>query len=250
MSLKEEIFRDKLPRHIAVIMDGNGRWAKERGKARIFGHKAGAESVRRVVEAAAELQVEYLTLYTFSKENWHRSKSEVSALMSLLINTISKETKTLMKNNVRLLAIGDINDLPGDVFKKLNAAITKTSENNGLSLVLAISYSSRWEILNAVQKIVKQIENKEISADQVSENLFQQNLTTANIPDPELLIRTSGEFRVSNFLLWQIAYCELYFTEKFWPDFGKEDFYQAIINYQNRERRFGKTSEQLKNRKS
>ena len=231
-------------------MDGNGRWAKERGKARVFGHKAGAEAVRKVVEAAAEISIEYLTLYTFSKENWHRSKSEVSALMSLLINTINRETKTLMKNNIRLLAICDIEDLPDNVLFKLKEAINITSKNTGLSLILAISYSSRWEILETVQRICKQLENKEITTEGITEKLFEQNLNTAAIPDPELLIRTSGEFRISNFLLWQIAYSELYFTDKFWPDFGKEEFYQAIISYQNRERRFGKTSEQLKFGKS
>ncbi|MCX6259026.1 MAG: isoprenyl transferase [Bacteroidia bacterium] len=246
MTIKDQIRNKDIPRHIAVIMDGNGRWAKEKGKSRIYGHRSGAAAVRNIVEAAVELELGYLTLYTFSKENWHRSKTEINALMSLLISTINKETKTLMDNQVRLLTIGDINDLAGEVRSKLSDVIRITSGNKGLTLVLAISYGSRWEILNAVKKIGRMIENGSVNSEDITEELFIKSLTTCDIPDPELLIRTSGEFRISNFLLWQIAYSELYFTEKYWPEFGKDDFYQAIIDYQNRERRFGKTSEQLK----
>ena len=245
MILKEEISKGKLPNHVAIIMDGNGRWAKQKGKDRIFGHKNGVAAVREVTESAAEIGIKYLTLYAFSTENWNRPLKEVNALMSLLVSTISAETKTLMKNKVSLLTIGDTSRLPVRVYKKLEDTIKKTSENDGLSLVLALSYSSRWEILNAVKNIASEAKRGEINLDQVNEKIFSNYLCTKNIPDPELLIRTSGEQRISNFLLWQIAYSELYFTNKLWPDFKKEDFYAAILDFQSRERRFGKISEQV-----
>jgi undecaprenyl diphosphate synthase len=245
MILKEEISKGKLPNHVAIIMDGNGRWAKQKGKDRIFGHKNGVAAVREVTESAAEIGIKYLTLYAFSTENWNRPLKEVNALMSLLVSTISAETKTLMKNKVRLLTIGDTSRLPVRVYNKLEDTIKKTSENDGLSLVLALSYSSRWEILNAVKNIASEAKRGEINLDQVNEKIFSNYLCTKNIPDPELLIRTSGEQRISNFLLWQIAYSELYFTNKLWPDFKKEDFYAAILDFQSRERRFGKISEQV-----
>lgn len=245
MSIKDKLDKSKLPKHIAIIMDGNGRWAKQHGITRIFGHKNGVKSVRETVEAAAELQILFLTLYAFSTENWNRPRTEIIALMSLLVGTLNKEIATLIKNNVRLLAVGDISSLPLKVQKELKEAIETTKNNSGLSLVLALSYSSRWEIVNAVKRISNDIELNKISSKDIDESMFVSYLSTAGIPDPELLIRTSGEFRISNFLLWQIAYTELYFTEKFWPDFRKEDFYQAIYNFQKRERRFGKTSEQI-----
>jgi len=245
MSYKDKLIKERLPKHVAVIMDGNGRWAKKHGSNRIFGHRNGVKSVRATVEAAAELQIEYLTLYAFSTENWNRPKTEVNALMTLLVSTLNKETDTLMKNNVRLLSIGNIFLLPKKVQKELNEAISETKNNTGLSLVLALSYSSRWEIVNAVNNILTDINNNKLNADKLNESIFNQYLTTKDIPDPELLIRTSGEFRISNFLLWQIAYTELYFTSKFWPEFTKEEFYKALYQYQGRERRFGKTSEQL-----
>ena len=245
MILKEEISKGKLPNHVAIIMDGNGRWAKQKGKDRIFGHKNGVAAVREVTESAAEIGIKYLTLYAFSTENWNRPVKEVNALMSLLVSTISAETKTLMKNKVSLLTIGDTSRLPVRVYKKLEDTINKTSKNDGLSLVLALSYSSRWEILNAVKNIASEAKRGEINLDQVNEKIFSNYLCTKNIPDPELLIRTSGEQRISNFLLWQIAYSELYFTNKLWPDFKKEDFYAAILDFQSRERRFGKISEQV-----
>ncbi|MBK7183605.1 MAG: isoprenyl transferase [Bacteroidetes bacterium] len=245
MSLKEKINLSKLPKHIAIIMDGNGRWAKQQGAERIYGHENGVKSVRDAVEAAAELGVEYLTLYAFSTENWNRPKEEVIALMQLLVHTINAETPTLNKNNIRLQAIGDLKSLPGDCYNELQEAIDATKNNTRTTLVLALSYSSRWEIVNAVKEIAAKIERKELSSSEISEETINQHLCTATIPEPELMIRTSGEHRISNFLLWQLAYAELYFTDKFWPDFKKEDFYEAIIDYQNRERRFGKTSEQL-----
>ena len=245
MILKEEISKGKLPNHVAIIMDGNGRWAKQKGKDRIFGHKNGVAAVREVTESAAEIGIKYLTLYAFSTENWNRPVKEVNALMSLLVSTISAETKTLMKNKVSLLTIGDTSRLPVRVYKKLEDTINKTSKNDGLSLVLALSYSSRWEILNAVKNIASEAKRGKIKLDQVNEKIFSNYLCTKNIPDPELLIRTSGEQRISNFLLWQIAYSELYFTDKLWPDFKKEDFYAAILDFQSRERRFGKISEQV-----
>jgi len=245
MLYKDKLDITKLPKHVAIIMDGNGRWAKQKGKQRVFGHKKGGESVKKIVEAAGEIGVKYLTLYTFSTENWNRSEAEVNALMSLLVTMINREVKNLLENNVRLLAIGDLNRLPKNVRNKLNKAIEDTSKSTGLSLILALSYSSKWEIVEAVKNISKQVEEKKISIDNINENLITDCLTTNKYPDPELLIRTGGEFRISNFLLWQIAYSELFFTKKYWPEFEKEDFYQAILEYQTRERRFGKTSEQI-----
>ena len=245
MELKEKINLEKLPRHIAIIMDGNGRWAKQQGEQRIFGHENGVKSVRDTVEAAAELGVKYLTLYAFSTENWNRPQEEVIALMQLLVHTISAETKTLNENKIRLQAIGDLKSLPDDCFQELQDAIEKTKHNTRTTLVLALSYSSRWEITNAIKQIAEQIENKKLTAAEISEDTISENLCTVGMPEPELMIRTSGEHRISNFLLWQLAYSELYFTEKLWPDFRKNDFYEAIVDYQNRERRFGKTSEQL-----
>jgi undecaprenyl diphosphate synthase len=245
MSNKDLIIREQLPHHIAIIMDGSGRWAKQRGNQRIFGHRNAIEAVRDTVEACAELGVLYLTLYAFSTENWKRPKMEVDALMSLLVQTIHKETPTLLKNNVKLNTIGDITSLPKDVSKQLHEAIKNTSANTGLTLTLALSYSSRWEILDAVQKIAKKIESGELKASDINSDCFSRHLNTGNIPDPELLIRTSGEYRISNFLLWQIAYSELHFIPTLWPDFRREDLYKAIVDFQKRERRFGKTSEQL-----
>jgi len=247
MSNKDLIIKERIPEHIAIIMDGNGRWAKKRGNQRIFGHKNGVAAVRETVEACAELGVKFLTLYAFSTENWNRPKFEVEALMSLLVNTILSETNTLLKNNVKLNAIGDLNSLPKDVAAQLRSSIDKTSTNTGLTLSLALSYSSRWEITNAVKEIAKKIESGLITSDHITCETINQHLTTFNLPDPELLIRTSGEYRISNFLLWQIAYSELYFTETLWPDFRSEDLYLAILDYQKRERRFGKISEQVNN---
>jgi undecaprenyl diphosphate synthase len=244
-TFKEQIDRDKLPEHIAIIMDGNGRWAKRKGNERIFGHRNGVKAVRNAVEAAAEIGISYLTLYAFSTENWNRPRNEIDALMSLLVTTLNTETKTLMDNNVRLMAIGDMNSLPPRVRLHLHKTIEKTSGNTGMRLVLALSYSSRWEILDAMKRLARKVEKGEITAREISCEMFMDCLQTRNIPDPELLIRTSGEYRVSNFLLWQIAYAELYFTKTLWPDFTKEDLYAAICNYQNRERRFGKISEQV-----
>ena len=238
----EKLDKENLPKHIAITMDGNGRWAKTQGKFRVFGHQNGVKAVRNTVEAAAELGIKYLTLYAFSTENWNRPKIEVDALMTLLISTISKETKTLMDNNIRLSAIGNLNDLPKKCQSELQAAIDETKNNDRTTLILALSYSSKWEIINAIKQIVKD----GISEDDINEEMFSQYLTTKGVPNPELLIRTSGEQRISNFLLWQISYSELYFTEKLWPEFSKEDFYEAIFEFQQRERRFGKTSEQLK----
>jgi undecaprenyl diphosphate synthase len=239
---KEKIDTNNLPKHIAITMDGNGRWAKTKGKFRVFGHKSGVKAVRDTVEGAAEIGIDYLTLYAFSTENWNRPKKEVDALMSLLVSTINKETKTLMDNNIKLTAIGDLNSLPKKCQEELQESIEKTKNNTRTTVILALSYSSRWEILNAIKKIVKE----GIKEDQVNEDLFSQYLTTKGVPNPELLIRTSGEQRISNFLLWQIAYSELYFTDVLWPDFRREDLFEAIVKYQIRERRFGKTSEQIK----
>ena len=237
----EGIDKNNLPKHIAITMDGNGRWAKSKGKLRVFGHQSGVKAVRDTVEGAAEIGIEYLTLYAFSTENWNRPEKEVNALMTLLVSAINKETKTLMDNNIRLSAIGDIEKLPSKAQKELQEAIAKTKDNTRMNLVLALSYSSRWEILNAVQNIIKD----GVKAEDINETTFQQYLTTKSVPDPELLIRTGGEHRISNFLLWQIAYSELYFTETLWPDFRRGDLYKAILDYQSRERRFGKTTEQL-----
>jgi undecaprenyl diphosphate synthase len=249
MSVRDQLKKDKIPVHVAIIMDGNGRWAKKRGKLRIFGHSSGVSAVKKVVEAAAEINVKYLTLYAFSTENWKRPAAEIDALMALLISTINAEIRSLKENNIRLQAIGNLDSMPPKVRKELLRAIKETSENTGLNLVLALSYSSRWEILNAVRTIGKDITNGIILPENISEEIFNKYLCTHNIPDPELLIRTSGEIRVSNFLLWQLVYTELYFTDTLWPDFGKEEFFTAILDYQNRERRFGKTSDQMKNNK-
>jgi len=244
-ALKSQIDLDKLPRHIAVIMDGNGRWAKQHGKPRVFGHKNGVTAVREVTEAAAELGVEYVTLYAFSTENWKRPKLEVGALMRLLVETLSKEIETLNKNDIRLKAIGDLSKLPDITHKALLDGIAKTQHNKRMTLVLALNYSGRWEITEATKSLSEQIKSGELAPEDIDQDTLGDHLSTKGMPDPELLIRTSGETRISNFLLWQIAYAELYFTPTYWPDFRKAHFYQAIIDYQRRERRFGKTSEQL-----
>lgn len=246
MDLKSNIDTQKLPRHIAIIMDGNGRWAKKHGKPRVFGHKNGVTAVREVTEAAAELGVEYVTLYAFSTENWNRPAYEVTALMLLLLETIRREVKTLNKNNIRLKAIGDLSRLPEKSRKALLEGIEHTKDNTRMTLVLALNYSARWEIMEAVKDIAQRASQKELAISDIDESVFENALSTKGIPDPELLIRTSGESRISNFLLWQIAYAELYFTPIFWPEFRKQHLYQAILDYQNRERRFGKTSEQIK----
>jgi undecaprenyl diphosphate synthase len=243
--LKALIDNKKLPRHIAIIMDGNGRWAKQKGMARIFGHQNGVKSVREVTEAAAELGIQYLTLYAFSTENWNRPDEEVDALMTLLVKTIKNELPTLNKNKIRFKTIGDINSLPDMTRKELLEAIENTAQNDRMTLVLALSYSSKWEITEAVKSIAVRIEKKEISSKDISEHLISAALNTNDMPDPELLIRTSGETRISNFLLWQIAYSELYFTKTLWPDFRKKDLYNAILDFQKRERRFGMTGEQI-----
>jgi undecaprenyl diphosphate synthase len=243
---KENINLDKLPKHIAIIMDGNGRWAEKRGNQRIFGHKNAVAAVRDTVEASAELGVGYLTLYAFSTENWKRPKSEVDALMSLLVSTIHAETKTLTDNNIRLHTIGNIASLPSRVQEQLKQAIQITSGNTGLNLVLALSYGSRWEIINAIKKLTADLKDEKIESQDINESMFGNYLDTAGFPDPELIIRTSGEYRMSNFLLWQIAYSELYFTPTLWPDFRREHLFEAILSFQNRERRFGKTTEQIK----
>ena len=248
-SLKEKINIERLPQHIAIIMDGNGRWAKEQGKLRVFGHQNGVGAVRAASEACAELGVKYLTLYAFSTENWNRSQFEVDALMKLLSKTMSEELKTLNNNNIRLNAIGDLERLPKSNYEALMKTIDETKNNDRMTLTLCLSYSGRWEIAQAAKKIAEKVKSGEINIEQIDEKCFSNFLSTNDMPDPELLIRTSGEERISNFLLWQLAYSEFYFTEKFWPDFGKEDLYEAIVNYQNRERRFGKTSEQLKENK-
>jgi undecaprenyl diphosphate synthase len=245
MSLIEKIDIAKLPLHIAIIMDGNGRWARQRNKERVFGHQQGVKAVREVIEGAAELQLKYLTLYAFSTENWGRPDDEISALMDIMVQSLNNETDTLVKNNIRLKAIGDVNRLSVDVKNRLFRTIEITSAARGMTLVIALSYSSRWEILNAARKLAVDVKNGMIEPDKINENDFERYLTTFGIPDPELLVRTSGELRVSNFLLWQIAYTEFYFTELLWPDFGKEELYRAIIDFQKRERRFGKTSEQV-----
>ncbi len=245
MSHKNSIDLQKVPQHIAIIMDGNGRWAKQQGENRIYGHYEGVNSVRDVVEAAGEIGVKYITLYAFSTENWNRPKEEVDALMELLVSTISAETPQLNKKNVRLQAIGNLNSLPPACLQELNESIDLTSKNTGLTLVLALSYSSKWELVNAIKQISSDVKNGSLNAEEITEQHIEQYLCTKNIPDPELMIRTSGEHRISNFLLWQLAYAEFYFTDTLWPDFRKEDLYEAILNYQTRERRFGKTSEQL-----
>ena len=239
---KKIINTDKIPQHVAIIMDGNGRWAKNKGKFRVFGHQSGVKAVRDTVEGAAEIGLKYLTLYAFSTENWNRPKKEIDALMSLLVSTINKETKTLLDNNIKLEAIGNIEDLPKKCQSELREAIEKTKDGSRTTLILALSYSSRWEIINAVKKITK----NNIPEKNINEELFSQYLSTKNVPNPELLIRTSGEQRISNFLLWQIAYSELYFTDILWPEFRRSDLFKAIYEFQQRERRFGKISEQIK----
>ncbi len=245
MSLKEKINPAKLPLHVAVIMDGNGRWAKKQGKMRVFGHQSGVQAVRDITECAAELGVKFLTLYAFSTENWNRPQDEVNALMELLIHTIHGERHTLKKNNIRLRVIGDIDSLPTNCHSELEEAIEETSANERMTLVLALSYSSRWELTSAMKRIAQEVKEGKIDPSNITEDTIEAHLSSAGIPNPELLIRTSGEYRVSNFLLWQIAYSELYFTPKLWPEFGKEDFYEALIDYQQRERRFGMVSEQI-----
>lgn len=245
MQLRNEINIDRLPSHVAIIMDGNGRWALQRGLDRIFGHQQGVNALREVIEAAAEIGIKYLTCYAFSTENWGRPDEEVSALMGIMVQSLSKETDTLINNNIRLRAIGDVDRLAENVRNRLNETINQTSVSTGLNLVVALSYSSRWEIIEATRKISYDVKNGILSPEKITENDFEKYLSTNGIPDPELMIRTSGELRISNFLLWQLAYTELYFTEKLWPDFGKDDFYNAIIDFQKRERRFGKTSEQV-----
>ncbi|MDR0575413.1 MAG: isoprenyl transferase [Tannerella sp.] len=245
MSLIEEVDKSRLPRHVAIIMDGNGRWARSRGEDRSEGHREGVVSVRKIVEAAVAVGLKYLTVYTFSTENWSRPDEEVKALMSLMAAAIYRETPDLMKNNVRLMAIGDMTRLPEDVRDTLSECIRQTSVNTGTTLALALSYSSRWEIVQAVGRIVDDVQNNIITIEDMDENLFSLYLTTCNLPDPDLLIRTGGEKRISNFLLWQLSYAELYFTDVYWPDFREDEFYEAILSYQRRERRFGKTGDQL-----
>jgi undecaprenyl diphosphate synthase len=245
MQLRKQIDNNKLPSHVAIIMDGNGRWARQRGLDRIFGHQQGVNAVREVIETAAELEIGFLTLYAFSNENWGRPDEEVSALMGIMIQSLRNETETLLKNNIRLKAIGDMDRLADDVRGRLFETIKLTSASTGLNLIIALSYSSRWEITEATRKISSAAKNGTLNPESITEEDFEKYLNTKGIPDPELLIRTSGELRISNFLLWQVAYAEFYFTETLWPDFGKDDFYNAIIDFQKRERRFGKTSEQV-----
>jgi undecaprenyl diphosphate synthase len=245
MSLKEKIDLKRIPSHIAVIMDGNGRWAKQQGALRIFGHQSAIKSVRDVTEGCAEIGVRHLTLYAFSTENWNRPQEEVNALMSLLVSTLRSEIKILQDNNIRLQTIGNTKELPENCQKELNEAINITSGNTGLVLHLALSYSGRWEILNAVRNLAEEVKNNKLKPEEISEEIFSNFLQTADIPDPELMIRTSGEMRISNFLLWQLAYSELYITDVLWPDFRKEHLWAALIDFQKRERRFGKISEQV-----
>jgi len=245
MDLKLQIKPEKLPRHIAIIMDGNGRWAKKHGKPRVFGHRNGVKAVRETTEAAAEIGIEYLTLYAFSTENWNRPRFEIDALMKLLVETLHKEVNTLMKNDIKLRAVGNIEKLPRATHKALLEGIERTKNNKRMTLILALNYSAKWDILQATQKLAKSLKDGLIEEAAIDENAFAGALSTAGIPDPELLVRTSGEARLSNFLLWQLAYAELYFTPTFWPDFRKEHLYEAILDFQQRERRFGKISEQL-----
>jgi undecaprenyl diphosphate synthase len=244
--MKENIRQESLPKHIAVIMDGNGRWAKKKGAARVFGHKNAIKAVRDVTEGCAELGVEYLTLYAFSTENWNRPKLEVTALMELLVSTLSSEIKTLMDNDIRLDTIGDKASLPLKCQKQLAEAIAKTSGNSRMTLVLALSYSGKWDITQATKRIAKEVKEGKLEAEDITQSTIDKYLVTSGTPDPELLIRTSGEQRISNFLLWQMAYTEFFITDTLWPDFRKEHLHEAIVSYQERERRFGKTSEQIK----
>ena len=246
MSLLKQLNLSNLPSHIAIIMDGNGRWAKKKGLLRNLGHQAGAKTVREIVEVCAEINVKYLTLYAFSTENWNRPKLEIDLLMKLLISSLKKELKTLQKNNIKLVTIGNIDSLPTKVSAELKDVVEKTKNNSRLTLTLALSYSSREELIKTIKEISLKVKNNLISPENIDESVINNHLYTRNLPDVDLLIRTSGEQRISNFLLWQIAYAELYFTETLWPDFNKENLFKAILNYQNRERRFGKTSEQLK----
>lgn len=245
MGFKEQIDISRLPEHIAIIMDGNGRWAKNQGKFRSFGHESGVLSVKDIVEGCADIGIKYLTIYAFSTENWNRPADEVNALMELLIATINNEVATLNKNNIRLNAIGDIASLPQKCIDDLGSAMENTANNTACTLTLALSYSAKWEILEAAKKLATLVREDKLALDEINESVFSSQLTTVGIPDPELMIRTSGEHRVSNFLLWQMAYTELYFTETLWPDFRREDLFEAIVDYQKRERRFGKISEQL-----
>ena len=248
---KGDINLDILPEHIAIVMDGNGRWAKQKGFDRIFGHTNGINTVRQITEATAEVGIKYLTLYTFSTENWNRPQEEIHGIMKLLVESIEKESETFRKNNVRLLAIGDLLRLPEDVNKKLQTCIAETSSNTGLSLVLALSYSSRWEITNAIKNIAKDcLSGKIDDIGLIDETVISDYLTTRNIPDPDIVIRTGGDIRISNFLLWQAAYAEFFFTKTYWPEFTKDEFFRIISEFQNRERRFGKTSEQIKSTKN
>ena len=246
MSLKNKIISDKVPKHVAIIMDGNGRWAKQQGELRIFGHTNGVESVRSAITASGEIGVEFLTLYAFSTENWNRPKEEIDGLMDLLVHSITQELDSMNKQGVRLKTIGDIDNLPKSCQKALKDAIDKTKNNKKLTLILALSYSSRWEITNAISNIARKIEGNKLSSNEINEDLISSYLSTSDFPDPELLIRTSGENRISNFLMWQLAYTELFFTDILWPDFDKECFFEAIVDFQKRERRFGQTTEQLK----
>ena len=245
MSLIEKIDKNRLPRHVAIIMDGNGRWAKAKGKDRSFGHQEGVVSVRKIMDAVTQLGLKYLTLYTFSTENWNRPEEEVQALMSLLVSAIHRETPDMMKKNVRLTAIGDLSRLREDAYNTLQECIDTTSANTGTTLVLALSYSSRWEITRAARQLAQEVLEQKINPNDITEAMVSDHLTTKNNPDPDLLIRTGGEKRISNFLLWQLSYAEFFFTDVFWPDFREEELYEAILYYQQRERRFGKTSEQL-----
>ena len=245
MSLIEKIDKNRLPRHVAIIMDGNGRWAKAKGKDRSFGHQEGVVSVRKIMDAVTQLGLKYLTLYTFSTENWNRPEEEVQALMSLLVSAIHRETPDMMKKNVRLTAIGDLSRLREDAYNTLQECIDTTSANTGTTLVLALSYSSRWEITRAARQLAQEVLEQKINPNDITEAMVSDHLTTKNIPDPDLLIRTGGEKRISNFLLWQLSYAEFFFTDVFWPDFREEELYEAILYYQQRERRFGKTSEQV-----
>jgi undecaprenyl diphosphate synthase len=250
MDLKQSINPNNIPLHVAVIMDGNGRWAKQQGEDRIFGHHEGVHSVRDIVEACGEIGVKYLTLYAFSTENWNRPKDEVDALMELLVSTISMETENLNQKGVKLEVIGDIQSLPETCQIELAESIKETAANTRITLILALSYSSKWEITNAVKQIAQEVEKGSLKPRDITAKHIEQFLNTKAFPDPELMIRTSGEHRISNFLLWQLAYAEFYFTDTLWPDFRKKDFFEAIISYQNRERRFGKTSDQLQNNPS
>ena len=243
MAIPTEINLQHLPQHIAIIMDGNGRWAKEQGKLRVFGHQNGVKAVKDTVEGAVELGLKYLTLYAFSTENWNRPQQEVNALMEILVKTITKETATLMKNQIRLNAIGDLNSLPAACYQELMEAMEKTSENTRCTLTLALSYSSRWELTEALKTVAKKVQAGELAPEDIDEQLLSNHLTTIGLPDPELMIRTSGELRLSNFMMWQLAYTELYFTPKLWPDFRRSDLHEAILDFQKRERRFGKISE-------